>query len=1481
MKLKLQLFLIALLIISSSTVFGQISFDSPEELEKAANEAFDAEQYEKAKPLFSQLLSLNALNANYNYRFGVCVLYTEDDPLKPLPYIEGGANTSGVNPEAFYFLGKAYQLNYRFDEAITYFEKAKKSSFSANNVDLARSIQECRNGKLLYNEAIEFDPAQDKEVIEGEFYRPYDFRKLKGKVIPMPPSFKTKYDEKNLKGTFVYTPSNSQSLFYASYGNDGANAKDLYRVNRLPNGEWALPQRLPSTINTKYDEDFAFYDDESQTLYFASKGHNTMGGYDVFRSVYNAEKNEWSPPINLQFPINSPYDDFLYVSDPSGKVAFFTSKRETEIGKIRVFKTLLYDPEQVELSVVEGTFEDKTDSIYNYMLATVFDPKTNQVIGKYRSNKETGKYVLILPPQNDYSMDVGPREASGFKFDLDVPKHEPTKPLQQNLTYDTQAGEGTVTMTNFFDAAGEPDSVAFAMNRSKEDVESEMVEMPDPSEILAAREAERDEIRKKEEAKLAELAAAEDAKFAAEKAKQDSLIAAKQIAFELEAARLKAEAAKKDSIASAAQLAQEKQRQQAIADSISKAQAAEVEKQLAAEREKAIADSIVNAEELAMQKAAEREEFVADSMATAQADELQKQLAADREKAIADSIAKAEAVELERQLALEREKAIADSIVAAEELALQNAAEREKSIADSIATAEKLARQIAMEEAKVDSLETVTEKVRKDSVAELERLALEMATADSISKENELAAQREMQFADSIAEAEASELEIQLAAERKRAIADSIAEIERLALAELEKVKADSIAAVAAEKERLAEIEREVEEAKARALRDSVVEMDVAETKTDSEESSFQDLLKEMQEKEAEILAQEKSTKSSTGSEAEANDQLEEPGDAEEELAQQVKDSLGSKDVISEADLFLQTIADLEEQKQQQEAEIAAENELLNLKKEERAKLEAAKRDSLSKVVGAEMAMEGDSVLNTETVKVDGEKDLEQESLALKSNADPNEYLKALAEMEAEMAEDDARNSKSYELQDLKLDDEVNVDATLEQKVAKDREAVESHQRIAAKKEAALKEQMQRDMEVVKGVTAEEADEIAAIEAEMLEGIENQKQSQEAVTEEQETLIAEADELVKEEQSSAADSSKTETEAVVEEVRKDAIEAAEEVKEEVVETSTESKESEVEELTDLEEELVAESGAVFEEVINEDVPAEVLETEGLEPESTEELEQEATAEEKQETIVETEEELVAEADQAMEEILEAEQVETAEIESGNEELVEQAEEITTPEEVLEDQKPVEEPAAQEEIATSESGVGRIPFLTPAMRDYSKLKADFSGIEDKTMKRMVQRMRSEDVGRLAVLKNMKNEWIDAGKTQESLQEIKSNTRNKDVLADLGSRATREEKNREPFNKNDLRERQNVWYKLDLKLTSEGVSETVAEAMTPEQSMTFFMPEFEISTGYFTTLADVKSEKRFYQKRGFETVRIVVFHNGEQITLSDVTSVPFVD
>ena len=63
-------------------------------------------------------------------------------------------------------------------------------------------------------------------------------------------------------------------------------------------------------INTSSDEEGVFMHPDGKTLYFSSKGHNTMGGYDIFKSVY--EDGKWSAPENIGYPINTPDNDIFF-----------------------------------------------------------------------------------------------------------------------------------------------------------------------------------------------------------------------------------------------------------------------------------------------------------------------------------------------------------------------------------------------------------------------------------------------------------------------------------------------------------------------------------------------------------------------------------------------------------------------------------------------------------------------------------------------------------------------------------------------------------------------------------------------------------------------------------------------------------------------------------------------------------------------------------------------------------------------------------------------------------------------------------------------------------------------------------------------------------------------------------------------------------------------------------------------------------------
>ncbi len=1502
-----------------------MSFDSQEELEKAANEFFESEDYNNAKPLFSQLLSKDALDPNYNYRFGVCILYTEADPLKPLPYIEGGASTNGVNKEAHYYLGKAYQFNYRFDDAIGAFQKAKTAGYQKLKVDLDRSIAECLNGKLLYNAAVEFKPASEKEVLASEFYRPYDFRKLKGKVIPMPPTFKTKYDEKNLFGTVVYTPLNSTVLVYASYGEDGANAKDLYRVNRLPSGDWALPQRLPEAINTAYDEDYAYYDEDSQTLFFASKGHNTMGGYDVFSSNFDAETNKWSKAVNLQHPINSPYDDFLYASDPDGKVAFFTTARNTAEGKLRVFKTLLYDPQQVELSIVEGTFEDMTDSVYNYMSATVFDPTTNQVVGKYRSHKETGKYLLILPPQNDYVMDVGPKEAEGFKFDLDVPQHEAFKSLSQGIRYESTTDKGTVTITNYFDAAGNPDSLERAESLSLNEVNSKMVAMPDPAEILAAREktakSEADvlsaanAVKTEEAAKL--KAKKEEEERAGALAKENELAAAAKLKMEQEeAAKQQAAAlAKEKESAAATKLKAEKEAAEKAAE-LAKAQElerSEVEKKKAEDAALAKAKEFELAEKVKQQEAAiaaeANEKAMAAAAKTRQDSLAQVQLALEIESEAAEAEADAKALAAAKakqdsldqvQLALEIEKeateieanALAEAKELAEKAKQQEAAvgveANEKALAaaaqakqDTLAEVQ-LALEIESEAAEVE--DAMLEKEQQAASRKAEMLKQDsVARAQLVTKADAEKALKELEITQQIKDDAYAQLQI-----KNQAIKDSLAVAQKTREAELAEAKrlkaeqdslaAAQLAADQVEKARLAQIDREVELAKQQAMKDSSVQI-AAEVKL-AEEESFAELLKEMEEKEAELLGQQTEHETVEVKELVVATELVQEVTTEETKAiaennnpAEVSVQSSNTENLSDSDLFLQTIARLEDQKTQQEKLIEDENKSID--EAEEAKVAAANLALTEQRLAAENDTSASWVEEKEAIAEELAAeitDIENEIVALKSDANPADYLAALNEMEAEMAaQAKARPDKDYTLKPLenRQTNGKEVDPVLQSAMDADRIALDKHQKIAREKEAALRAEMQQDKDVLaqsgnKEMAALDINEINEALAEVESNPAKPAKVVEATPMKAEvvkpaveaTTIEEEDELVKdllEEELAAVEQTAEVVEVPTPLVSEETVSLEEpvvtdEVVREVVATEpieeVEPVRDEVAEATKEFEAILAEADNLFEEEVE-----------------SEEVAAPAASEES----VQVAEEIKEEAEVAVEEVVAA----------TEEEDVVATEEVGEDEEAVVEAKPVvEKPAAR--VIT----VGTIPFLTATIRNPDKSKPSFTAIEDAGLRRMVKRMRAEDVGRLAVMKNVRNQQIDAGDDANAAKEIAENLRNQDVLAN-SNLTGREEYIRPAFDRSQLKQRADVFYKLEFRIKANGVSETIYESMDPELSMTFAMPEFNLSSAHYTTLADANSGYREYVDRGFASVKIVPYLKGAPTTLSAVEAIPFID
>jgi outer membrane protein OmpA-like peptidoglycan-associated protein/tetratricopeptide (TPR) repeat protein len=122
------------------------------------------------------------------------------------------------------------------------------------------------------------------------------------------------------------TPDGLTIYFSTSkYSED--NTLDIYYATRQPGGDWGPAKSIGNQINTKFDDDSPYLSRDGKALYFSSRGHNTMGGYDIFKSTWDEAARAWGRPENMGYPVNTPDDDTYYRLSPDGSYAYLSSYR--------------------------------------------------------------------------------------------------------------------------------------------------------------------------------------------------------------------------------------------------------------------------------------------------------------------------------------------------------------------------------------------------------------------------------------------------------------------------------------------------------------------------------------------------------------------------------------------------------------------------------------------------------------------------------------------------------------------------------------------------------------------------------------------------------------------------------------------------------------------------------------------------------------------------------------------------------------------------------------------------------------------------------------------------------------------------------------------------------------------------------------------------------------------------------------------------
>ena len=153
-----------------------------------------------------------------------------------------------------------------------------------------------------------------------------------GEPVPLPGVINSSYEEKSIS-----IAKDGKTLFFTSNRPGGFGETDIYKSTKDSKGEWSNVKNLGAMINTEFAEDGPFIDFDGVTLYFSSKGHKGMGGHDIYKTIYDQQKNEWSEPENLGYPINTPDDDVYFISSPDGKRAYYSSVRDDGMGYTDIY----------------------------------------------------------------------------------------------------------------------------------------------------------------------------------------------------------------------------------------------------------------------------------------------------------------------------------------------------------------------------------------------------------------------------------------------------------------------------------------------------------------------------------------------------------------------------------------------------------------------------------------------------------------------------------------------------------------------------------------------------------------------------------------------------------------------------------------------------------------------------------------------------------------------------------------------------------------------------------------------------------------------------------------------------------------------------------------------------------------------------------------------------------------------------------------
>jgi hypothetical protein len=379
------------------------------DLKAEAEFHYENRDFKRAYELYDKLSAQNPKSLEYKYRLGVSSINYPEKKVRSIDIFEELKKTD-KSPEIDYYLGKAYHINYRFDDALSAYNNyleamhgvKQKDEDNALIKDATLSIANCNNGKLLISQKVIADikniglPINTSELEgvpvisadESVIIFTYAGKKSTGGLLNdelKPDASGGSYHEDifisvrtndtvwseptgiaplNAKGhdAAVALSPDGQTLFTFVSNND---AGDLF-MSSLNGTEWSKSVRLNKNINTAEWEGSCSISSDGRFLYFASERSGGLGGRDLY--VSEKINGDWGPAVNLGPGINTPYNEDAPFIHPDGITLFFSSEGHKSIGGYDIMYSIKKDNEWIEpisMGIPLNTTEDDRFYVIN------------------------------------------------------------------------------------------------------------------------------------------------------------------------------------------------------------------------------------------------------------------------------------------------------------------------------------------------------------------------------------------------------------------------------------------------------------------------------------------------------------------------------------------------------------------------------------------------------------------------------------------------------------------------------------------------------------------------------------------------------------------------------------------------------------------------------------------------------------------------------------------------------------------------------------------------------------------------------------------------------------------------------------------------------------------------------------------------------------------------------------------------------------